>query len=132
MHWLAYFLRYRPPEILLGSVDYNSEIDMWYVKCSARPTWVCVCMHACVCACVLLHVLHVFKCACACIHACVTPLPSPPQGCWVHLLRDGHWQANVPWGKCGGGVRTYMEGIQYDPVVNVVCGHSTVVVNPQH
>ena len=74
MHWLAHFLRYRPPEILLGSVDYNSEIDMWYVKCSARPTWVCVCMHACVCACVLLH-MHVFKCACACIHVWLSCLP---------------------------------------------------------
>ena len=49
MHWLAYFLRYRPPEILLGSVDYNSEIDMWYVKCSAILGCVCACMCVCLC-----------------------------------------------------------------------------------
>ena len=43
------------------------------------------------------------------------------QGCGVHLLRDVHWQTNVPWVKCGGGIRTNMEGNEDDPLINVLC-----------
>ena len=67
MDWFI-FLRYRPPEVLLGSIDYDSEIDMWCVYYSLLLVCVCVhtCVHVCVHACI-----HIHMCLYVCMHMCM-------------------------------------------------------------
>lgn len=75
-------LWYRPPDVLLGSSEYSTQIDMW---------WVCVCVLQCSFTFSrLLYVCRESLCLIRSLYLCLS------QGCWMYILWNGCRSAAVP------------------------------------
>lgn len=87
-------LWYRPPDILLGSTDYSTQIDMWSVP-------VCLIVPFCD--------LRAGEISSYTLRIAVNLL----QGRRLYLLRDGYGSAAVPRIYGGGGAALYLQTARY-------------------
>lgn len=85
-------LWYRPPDVLLGSSEYSTQIDMWYVVSLTQL------MLLCRAALLSAFLKNKKNCDCVCL-----------QGCWLYILWDGCRSAAVPRLHCGGRASPHLQ-----------------------
>lgn len=120
--WSVVFCRYRPPDVLLGSTEYSTSIDMWYVflvfpiEVNTKKRNKMKIKKLMVCAHTFIYIVAVFLMKEFLNYSTIYEsfrliinLIFVFKGCGLHLLWDGMWPPTFPWFYSWGWTASYIQ-----------------------